>query len=125
MPSIFPSGKAALGISALSIAFGNREDDVERRREGRLSMHLAGSYVSAAKCDRHVCISHLSANDCRLADEDTPLVVGETICLALGAVETLGATVIWTKQNTVGVRFGAPLDDITLSIFSAYCRCVA
>jgi hypothetical protein len=88
-------------------------------------MHLAGSYIGAAKGDRHVCISHLSANGCRLEDEDTPLVVGETICLALGAVETVGATVIWTKRNAAGVAFGAPLDDITLSIFSAYCRRVA
>ena len=94
---------------------------MQKRKDGRLGVQLPGSYRTGDQLPRHVFISQLSANGCRLYEDAAALEIGDHLELSLGAVETLNATVKWKKESMIGVEFQTPLDDIVVQFFAAYC----
>lgn len=92
-----------------------------RRRESRLNIYLPGSYERASEEIRHVEVSELSSNGCRLTDQGSNLSAGDDIKLSFGAVQTMSATVRWANDGLIGVEFATPLDEAIVTFFAAYC----
>jgi len=43
-------------------------------------------------------------------DQAHALTVGATVLVSLGELEAIGATVIWTKLDSAGLKFVEPID---------------
>lgn len=95
---------------------------MDRRKESRLFVDVAGSYQFKDDTPRNVFISQISANGCRLANCGGDLCVGEPVQVSLGPIGPLDATVKWLGDDTAGVEFHAPIHPAILAHFAGYCR---
>jgi hypothetical protein len=95
---------------------------LERRKESRLFVNIAGTYRLADHEPCNVYISQLSANGCRLGNCQAPLCEGDVIEISLGPIGPFEATVKWTRDCDAGVEFKIALEPAIFVYFSGFCR---
>ncbi len=84
------------------------DDKTQRdpRQHVFLAAEISGFDRSAPTKHR---IKDLSVTGARI-DRASKLVVGSTVLVSVGILETIGATVVWVQDDIAGLRFAQPID---------------
>ena len=93
---------------------------MEKRREDRHFVRVAGAYRERQGGSRDVWIKDVSETGCRFFDKFSVLKVGTEVSLKLGHIGPLHAHIRWREGSLVGAEFDQPLHEAVLGHIVAF-----
>lgn len=86
------------------------DDGATAQREPRQSVLLSTTLerFGSAEATKHR-VRDLSSQGMRI-DQAAGLKVGATVLVAIGQLEAVGATIVWIKDGSAGLKFGKTVD---------------
>lgn len=86
------------------------DDHATSQREPRQSVFLSATLerFGSAETTKHR-VRDLSPQGMRI-DQAASLKVGATVLVAVGQLEAVGATIVWVKEGSAGLRFARTVD---------------
>lgn len=86
------------------------DDHATSQREPRQSVFLSTTLerFGSAEMTKHR-VRDLSSRGMRI-DQAAGLQVGATVLVAVGQIDAVGATIVWIKEGSAGVKFAKSID---------------